>query len=892
MSPGQSALPTWLAQPDAPARRVAGHVTFEGKPIADALVRLSPQQQPVGVPSVEVRTSVDGAFDLGLQPPLQHRISASSPSLTDALTELDLRDPTARTDTLELLLTRCDARLVGHVFDSGGGAIEHARVRRPGSAGAETDVKGEFELCLPQGPNTVTVEAAGYGKLRGPVLVFGRTTRDFRLVPEAFIVGRVVLAEDGSPVPGAMVTAWPAQFTAGEGPAPSDVLARADGKFRLSVAPGDYRVIGWNSDAMSASAARVTALVGRVNDEVTLRLQAAPTLRGHVMQQGKPSVGAKVEAILTAGSAHANALSQADGSFVMRRAPVGELVFTAAPFAVLAPKKFTMPKANATVELEVKKQGSLRGLVTARGGKPVVGANITARKGGREFIQTTSGLDGRYVAAGLEAGTWTVLAESVSVGGFVEERGVAISEGEEKVLDLALSSAATISGQVVSAEGGPVPGAIVVFNHTVTGDEGRSVTDADGHFFCTQMTGGGDYAAKVFPSQVSRTPYAPAGAAFAQVKLVDGSSQAEGITLSVKYERLSISGRVVDPSGSPVPDAKVRAMAVAPGEAPSFNQWTELPSAMSDAQGAFVIEQLTSGTWALQARTAEGAESIAPAVTAGSKDALITVHPPGHIEGTLIGYANPPVVYAAEIGAQGFVPGLVEGSTFKLSLHGGSYLVTAMNTKEGEAKRVEVKEGVTTKVTMTSQGHGVLSGQVVDHLSRAPIPGIVCHAVLSADGRGGITNWDLETAPKTDSSGHFSDEQSPAGDLLVGCMGEFSEVSSGSVNVTLPRDGRAEVVIEMVRRRVGAAPGDVGLTLDDQEPGRVLAVRAGSPGAKAGVAVADRVIGVDGVPNGTLCTDGVGALIANHPPGSPLKLTVLHGAQPREVTLTAVAPVP
>lgn len=889
-APGVEVLPAWVAQPEAPSRRVAGRVTFEGKPVANALVRLSPQQQPVGVAAADVRTAADGAFDLGLQPPLQYRINASSPGLTDALVSLDLRDPTAKPapDALELLLTACDARLVGHVFDSGGGAIEHARVYQPGSPGTETNVKGEFELCLPPGQNRVHVEAAGYGKLRVFLLVLGRTVRDLRLIPEAFIVGRVVLASDGSAVPGAMVSAWPAQFANGEAPAGADAIAGADGRFRLSVAPGDYKILGWSADAASAGPSRVTALVGRLSDEVTLRLQAAPTLRGHVMGAGKPVAGARVTAILTAGSRHADALSQADGSFVMRHAPPGEVVFTAAPYAVLAPKKFTMPKVNATVELEVKRQGSLRGLVTARGGKPVVGANVKVSSG-LQFFETTSGPDGRYLEAGLPAGTWTVLADSVRVGGFVEVKGVKLADGEDKELDLALSSAATISGRVVSAEGTPVPGAVVVYVHTVTSDEGRSVADADGQFFCTQMTGGGEYLPKVYPSQVSRTPYAPAGAPFAPLELADGSAQVEGVTLAVKYERLSVSGRVVDPSGTPIPDAKVRAMAVAAGEAPRFNQFTELPSASTDAQGAFTVEPLTSGTWALQARTPEGAEAIAPAVAAGSKDVVITVRPPGIIEGTLVGYESPPVIYAADLAAHGFVPGLVEGSTFKLTLRAGTYLVTAMNAKEGDAKRLEVKEGVTTKVTMTSHGHGVLSGLVVEHVSRAPVPDLTCHAVLSAGGRGGITNWDVETAPKTDATGRFTDEQSPAGDLEVSCMGEWSELSSGSANVTLARGGRAEVVIEVVRRRQGEAPGDVGLDLDEREAGRVLTVRPGSPGAKAGMAPGDLVAGVDGLPNGTLSGDGVDALISNHPPGTPLKLTVLRGGQAREVALVAVA---
>ena len=37
----------------------------------------------------------------------------------------------------------------------------------------------------------------------------------------------------------------------------------------------------------------------------------------------------------------------------------------------------------------------------------------------------------------------------------------------------------------------------------------------------------------------------------------------------------------------------------------------------------------------------------------------------------------------------------------------------------------------------------------MDHLTHAPIPGFICHAVIAAQGQGGVTNWDPESAPKT-----------------------------------------------------------------------------------------------------------------------------------------------
>lgn len=867
---------------------MAGHVTFEGQPVAGALVRLLAAQTPLDLVGLELRTTADGSFDFGLQPAMPHLLSASSPGKTAAVLELDLRDPSRKPDStaLELLLTGCEATLVGHVYDSAGGALEHAAVAQPGTPGATTNATGQFELCLPPGQNSLTIQAEGYGRLRVTALVLGRTSRDFRLIPAATVVGRVVMATDGSPVPGALVFAWPAQFTRGESPAAAAALSGPDGRFRIAVAPGDFRVTARNATAETESFARVTALVGRLSDEVTLRLRAVPTLRGRVMRSGEPVAGAVVGAILVSGSGHADAVSQVDGRFVMRAAPVGELAFTATPYSVLSPRRFSMPKADATVELEVKKQGSISGVVTSAAGKPVAGASVVVRYG-TAGVEVVSGSDGHYLAAGLAAGAWNIVASSDRAGGFVEVKGVTLAEAEDKTLDLALTSAATITGRVVSEKGEPVPGALVVYTHTLSGDEGRSVADADGRFSCSQMTGGGEYSPKVYPSSVAGTPYAPAGAPLASVPLVDGRSRVEGVTLAIKYERLSIRGRVVDASGAPVPDARVRAMGVGPGEPAHFNQFAELQTAVADAQGAFLLEPLTRGTWALQARTPDGVEAVEPQVAAGQQDVLITVRPPGGIEGTLVGFEVAPVVYTRDLGGQGFAPALVEGNTFKASLTAGTYLVTAMNTKEGDAQRVEVKEGVMSRVTMTSHGHGVLEGTVVDHLTRRPMPGLTCHVVLAVDGRGGVTNWDLETAPQTNERGQFTADPSPAGDLQVSCFGEYSEVSVGAANLALARGGRAQVTVEVVRRLSGATPGDVGLGFAEELP-HVVSVRAGAPASKASVAVGDVVVAVDGVPLGPVTGDGTAALIANHPPGSVVKLSLVHAGQPREVSLTTV----
>ncbi|MDP3153588.1 MAG: sigma-70 family RNA polymerase sigma factor [Archangium sp.] len=882
-------LPGWLSQPDVPPRHVAGRVLMGGQPMAGALVRLEPRPLPVGVRAKELRSAGDGTFDFGEQPAAIHIVSASAPGRTGALVEVDLRDPSASPppDALELVLTSCDARLVGHVFDSSGGPIEHARLRRTNSIGVETNARGEFELCLPPGPNALHADAPGYGTVQLTVLALGRTARDVVLTPEAFIVGKVVSAETGAPVSAALLSAFPGQYLGTDSVLGGMALSGPDGRFLIPVAPGDYRVRASAPNAESPSAVLVTAIVGRLSDEVVLRVRELTTLRGHVRSEGKPIAGAQVVAIATSGGQRADGFSQRDGSFTLTRVPRGQVTFTAAPFAVFSPGRVSLTKVEETVELEVKRQGSLRGLVT-RAGKPVAGAKIQVTSGVIEF-NATSDLTGHYAVLGLPGGRFRVLASSVTAGGFVDREGVVLAEREDRALDLELSNAASIAGQVVNAEGTPVAGAVVVFTHTKTGDEGKWVTDADGRFLCNQMTGGGEYQPQVFPTETSRTPYSPAGAPFSATHLVDGNAHVEGVTLAIKYERLQISGRVVDPDGVPIPDAKIRAQSAPPGETLAWKSWVVLPSAISDAQGGFTLDALTSGPWALQARAPDGSEAVVNGVAAGSKEVVVTLRPAGGIEGTLVGYEAPPAIYARSIDTLRMIPGQVDGARFHLKLPAGSYLVSAMNVAEGDVQRVEVREGAITKVTMTSHGKAVITGRVTDHLTHAPIPDLICQTVIAVEGQGGVTNWDLESAPKTDATGTFVADPSPAGDLFVGCFGDWREYSKASALITVAKGGRATVNLEAVKLISPDAPGDIGVSFGDTATPLIRAVKAGSPAARAGVAAGDVVVAVDGLPTAPLDASGVEALIGNHAPGSRVAMTLLRGTQRREVTLTTTA---
>jgi protocatechuate 3,4-dioxygenase beta subunit len=378
------------------------------------------------------------------------------------------------------------------------------------------------------------------------------------------------------------------------------------------------------------------------------------------------------------------------------------------------------------VELLVTRQASLHGVVT-RNHRPVAGARVGVTLSVQEFA-ATSDAQGRYLLEGLPRGTFHLVASSDTAGAFVELPGLTLKADEDRELDLELVSASSIEGTVVDERGAPLSGALVVFTNEAKDDEGRDTTSADGHFRCTQMLGGSAYTPEVFLSGRPGVAAKPVGA-LPSVMVRDGDAHVEGVRLQVKVEKLPLAGRVVDASGAPVPDAKVRAQSVEPGERAVFSAWQPLAQAFSDAQGRFSFEGLSSGSWAVQARSPQGDEVVVEA-RAGSTDVVLTLRTAARIEGKLVDFSQPPSVYAQQPGVP-LVPGQVRGDSFSLTLPAGTWTLSAMDNQEGDAQRVTLAEGEVKWVVMTSRGTGKVRGRVVDRSSccttrRSPTSATCC----------------------------------------------------------------------------------------------------------------------------------------------------------------------
>lgn len=910
LSPSPPA-PSWFAPRGLAGRRIAGRVTYRGAPVKDATVVLqsvfmrartaeaaamSPRMQALmahegALRPAELHTGADGTFDFGVLPAASYNVTASLEGRTAAIAHVNLVDPTLRPppEALELRLKDCAGSVAGTVYDAAENPLPRARVLLDAIVGVETDARGAYRICVPFTDVTIEYSAEGYGAVRLSVDGRGEMVRDVVLVPEATLAVRVVRADTGEHVPDAHVNVF-AQEPGLDRPAPQAGITDREGRVRIDgLVPGRYRVAGFADDLQAFSPIEALVEVG-VASEVTLRLDATARIVGKVFDDGKPVPGVRViVARKSPATRSPPSVSQADGSFAMDRVPPGDVVFAVTPHEVETPAQLRTEagKTYEGIAVEIRRSATLRGTVT-RLAKPIEGVVVccvpTAANPGGSAI--TDG-DGKYMFEGMVPGSYDLMASSDELGAFKQPTKVSITTGEEKEVDLELDMAGTISGTVVDKEGRPVTGVLVRWVNDKTGDRGEGNTDRQGRYRCGAMTGGGSYRAAVYPSSYLAVPYPTRdGAAYPTVDVKDGTTTVENIQIAIDRTALAVSGQVLDDAGHPVADAIVRALPATEGSPSQFHSWLRLPMTSTDAAGMFRISDLAPGTYALQARASDGAEGTVPLVAAGTNRVTLRIERAGSIEGTLVGFSQPPVVYARTLGELKLLPGSVDGASFRVTgVKAGKYLVNAQTTFEGDAHIVEVRAGQVTKVVMTSHGQGAIDGTVLDFRSKKPIANASCHAVMAVDGEQSITNWDPSTLPKSDVSGRVVLDPAPAGTVNVSCFMPGTRWSGPSADVTLRAGGRAAVQLFSVEL-TSENPMSAGLDFDWRVTApRVAGVKPNSPAAKAGILAGDVITEVNGTSVQGLNGMGVSMLIGSLPAGSEVRLVVQRGTSSWTFTL-------
>ena len=822
--------PVWFGQNNVGARRVAGIVLHDGAPVSGATVRLANALTMAGTIAPSVVTDAQGRFDFGPQLATSYVVVAEKPKLVGAVLAIDLRYPTPVTphDDLRLVLHACTASLRGTIRDDAGGVIPSARVARASmgittSAGVDADDKGAYELCVPVGESSVSVSADGYASELETVSAYGPLRRDFALAPEAIVVGRVVRADDKTPVGGALVELRSDEFRM----LGAKLYASSDdtGAFRFSGAsPGQHEVTA-SADGLASKPVYVIAEVANAN-EIVCELAATYSVSGKIVERGTKKAVAGIAVTLAAVDAdplRANdsyAVSQSDGTFVLESLFPNEYTPMLRLYEIIKPPAIVVANANVGgIVLEVDRAGSIAGRIT-HAGKPVEGTQISARAANRGRSTLTDHA-GNYVLRDLGPGEYKLYAESKRAGAFANGPTITLAKGEHRTgADIDMNLAGSIAGVVVDQKGAPVAGVFLSFSLLRGRDFGMATTAEDGTFLATALSGGGEYVYEVRPDERSAFSYpAVDRKRHPPIAVRDGNTRVTGAVIKIRIDpQHSISGRVVDSAGKPVADASVLVLDARSNRAKR-----------SDENGAFTIDGLAARPYELIAR-AGPRTGFASAVAVGRKDVEIRLLDPAAIDGTIEGFTTAPDITAIHSHSDRRYRVTPTNNAFQLrDIASGTYVVTATSASGFDSREITVAPGATTKLAMRQRAFGTIEGTLVDE-SNKPIADRRCICRL--------TDY-LVLSPArygtTDASGAFRCERVPPGDQYINCEngGKVVKIAEGET-------ARVEIVVKPRAPRPAPRRAQSGLALEDQLDGvRVRAVEPRSPAERAGFLVGD-----------------------------------------------------
>lgn len=881
--------PAWFGQPGVAARRVAGLVTFDGRPVAGAEVRLWSDLAEAGIETEPVATTNDrGEFDFGHRVAASYTLSATAPDREPALIGIDLRDPAPdmAPDALRLELRACTARVYGTTRDASAGTIAGTTLRMRYNGAivlAEAGDDGTYEACVRPGELTVEAMAEGYGRVYADVTVLTRVRRDFDLVPAAALRGRVEHA--GEPVAGAQITVWGDRR--GGSTRKVSTVSQPDGRFVVDqLTPGRYSVRA-TAQGLESPPIGAVAAVGDSGGEFTCELSATYALAGTVTMDGEPVGGIWLSASGTNKHGSGDAVSQNDGRFAIANLPPDRYRMYTFEHTIVSGQSVEIDDADQSLSVEVTALGVVTGTVVGNG-SPIAGAAVYTRG-----ARTRSKSDGTFRLAGLPAGSHEIGAESTRAGAF--NRGVRVEVVEGQIVEgveIELDLAASIAGTVVDQTGAPVAEAHLVFSLKGGRDYGFAQTRADGSFIARGMSGGGTYDVEIRPGPRSPLAYPPAGDSFETVDLVDGQSHATDIAYTVHRDPSSVTGRVERVSGAPVPDARVILLPMENRAQHSGYDSHDEIATTTRADGTFAFATIQRGAYKLKVSASEGAARILD-VTAPADDVVVRLPDVGRIEGTLSGFTEDVTVHTQGASRETYATrGLVaqvQGDSLSIdAVPAGSYIVSARGTMEAASAEVEVRAGETSTIELVNPGTARVIGTIADFATRRPLAGYQCNWQLARSaGGGGIT---VDPTLATGDDGRF-ELAIPAAPVLVSChntswSGERARRETlPTLRIELSPGERLERTLYRVEKST-IEQADTGMFANDGEGGaRVATVKPGSAAERAGLRVGDLIVAVDGVGVRDIHFFGISFLIDDKLSTGRVVLTVERGSESLELEL-------
>jgi len=496
---------------------------------------------------------------------------------------------------------------------------------------------------------TVVTDALGDARLAG-IVVVARQTTDVGVVWLAprFGVPGVVVDERGRPIDGATVIvceqppkkapdlgAWLRDLARPLTPA-QEAKSAADGRFLVSgLPPGTYLVLAKKPGYATAIA---TSVIVAPNATIPIRLaiESGHRVTGRVVRAGAGAVaGIPIVAVCMNGfGASADvglptkvlATTETDGAFALDGLGAGRWQIVAVPpdEAMTFGGEALVPRTTF-FELRLDGVATLSGRVTDAGGASVAAAEVHCECGPTNASATTD-CDGRYEIRGLAAAVVTHFV--VHADGFAtfgadamfdrarREDSVFALKAGANTRDVRLVAGGTARGLVV--EDGTTTGVAAA---TVTALSGSSffdvapsaTTDDAGRFEITGVPIGASVlvvkkagwcqaGTDLLPLLQALKPWGPAPTAADAASATSGpgivvARQGDVVERTLAMTRgVLLRGRVIEPSGRPVPGAQIGVKIVAAAAAGFGRSFLERkaagvgdPARLADAEGRFEV---------------------------------------------------------------------------------------------------------------------------------------------------------------------------------------------------------------------------------------------------------------------------------------------------------------
>lgn len=455
-------------------------------------------------------------------------------------------------------------------------------------------------------------------------------------VAAGVVTGRAVAA-DGKPVAGADVRLMIVPDGSYSLPiSPRRATTNDRGEFAFPAVPaGKYGVWAFAGNLASRTRgfewATVVVPPAGAPAPVVLRMTPGVTLRVRVLSAaaGTPIAGARVRLRWTDGDR--DHVTAADGAVAIPAltAETWNVEAAAAGYAAAEQVVNLETGKAAAVEVRLPPGGAVAGRVVGVDGKPVAGVGISARRAdglGGQLEYVTTGADGAYRFDHLPLGQVRLTLSKSDYAPV--DQPLRVEAGKSAAADVTLKPrphGGSVRGVVQDARGRPVAGAEVVNYGRSSRDVRKATTDAAGVFLLDNVyegSTGHEFAIRakgLAPQLVGFTPGPAATPAAAAVTL------APGHTITVK---------VVDPAGKPVPGVRIDAADR------RYGMLDAAESGKTDAAGRFRFDSLPpDAPFTFRADGYSGIEDKKLPLD-GSAEVVVTLTPQGVIAGRVIDAAT------------------------------------------------------------------------------------------------------------------------------------------------------------------------------------------------------------------------------------------------------------